>query len=130
MRKAMLMVLTVAMVGFLTGCSSMKMTTYDKDGKIVSIEEVSTDIAGSIVQSTKDKTVIMWESGWCAYFTASPGTMEDPTPTVKGFGGKVDKGYIGVYKDHANANFDGLAKVIAATSKTIGVSAQGITEKK
>lgn len=125
--KILIAVLAVAM---LAGCSSTKIWTFDKDGKAVKYEEINTDIAGSIVQSTKEKTVIMWESGWAAYFTASPGTMEDPTPTVKGFGGKIDKGYIGVHKDHANANFEGMAKVIAATSKTLGVSAQGITEKK
>jgi len=126
--KKLLILAAIAI--FATGCSSTKIWTFDKDGKAVSYEERNTDIAGSIVESTKDKTVIMWESGWAAYFTASPGTMEDPTPTVKGFGGKIDKGYIGVHKDHANANFDGMAKVIAATSKTLGVSAQGITETK
>jgi hypothetical protein len=112
-----------------TGCSSTKIWTFDKDGKAVKYEEVNTDIAGSIVQSTKDKTVIMWESGWCAYFTASPGTMEDPTPTLKGFGGKLDKGYMGIHKDHQNLNFDGIAKAIAATSKSLTVTGAGIGEK-
>ena len=121
--------LVIGLAGFLatvmlvSGCTSTKITTYDKAGNIVTIEEATSDIVDKITQSTKDKTLVIWESGWVVYASVSPGTQDDPSPHGKVFGGKVDKGYISIHKDHQKIDFEGLAKVIAATSKSLNVNA-------
>ena len=132
-KEAILALITFAiiclLVALLSGCGTTStVTTYDKDGKIQTIEYVDADIVGSIMQSTKDKSVFVWESGWLFYIKGSPGTYENPTPTLVLLGGKIDKGYASIHKDHLKLNFSGLAKVIEATNKTLTISPQGATE--
>ncbi len=134
-KEAVLALITFAiiclLVALLSGCGTTStVTTYDTDGKIQTIEYVDADIVGSIMQSTKDKSVFVWESGWLFYIKGSPGTYENPTPTLVLLGGKIDKGYISIHKDHQNTNFTGLAKVIEATNKTLSISANGASEAK
>lgn len=121
----------VMMVVFLAGCGTLStVTTYDSDGKIQTVEYVDADTVGSIMQSTKDKSIFIWESGWMFYLKGSPGTYENPTPTIVMFGGKIDKGYASIHKDHQDMNFAGLASVVEATNKTLTISPQGATEGK
>ena len=111
----------------LSGCVTHSiLTTYDKDGKIATVTNASSDIVDKITQSTKDKTVIAWSSGWAGYLSVSMSTEEDPTPTGKIFAGKVDRGYMSIHKDQKDLNWDGIAKAISATSKSLGVSSPGI----
>lgn len=125
------LVILAALAIFASGCSTMTVTTYDPEtGKIQKVENISTDVVGSIVQATKDKTLVTWKSGWAAYITASPGTMDDPTPTGKIFAGKVDEGYISIHKDHKgqDINWAGIAEVVTATNKSLNVSMSGVGE--
>jgi uncharacterized protein YceK len=115
----------------LSGCGTVyNVTTYDKDGKIATVENVDADIIGSIVQSTKNKTLIVWHTGWAVGIHASPGTYEDPTPTLKILAGKFDDGYISICKDQVGLNWDGIAATIEATNKSLSVSPTGVAETK
>jgi hypothetical protein len=108
-----------------TGCTSTQstITEFDKDGKVVKTTVTSESVVSTLTKSTKDKTVIAWESGWAAYIAASMATTEDPTPSVKMFAGKTDKGVISAHKDQ---NWDKLPDVIRATKYDLTVSPTGI----
>lgn len=116
----------VAALVVLTGCTATKsvITEYDKDGKIVKTTVTSESVVSTLTKSTKDKTVIAWESGLAAYISASAATQEDPTPTVKLFAGKTDKGIISAHKDQKE--WSNLAEVIKATKYDLEVSANGV----
>jgi hypothetical protein len=116
----------VAALVVLTGCTATKsvITEYDKDGKAVKVTESSESVVTTLTKSTKDKTVIAWESGWAAYLSASAATQEDPTPTVKLFAGKTDKGLISALKDQ---NWERLPDVIRATKYELKVGTSGFT---
>jgi len=118
------------LIVFFTGCSTTNtVTTYDSAGNIVKIEEVETGAIDKLIESVKDKSLVIWKSGWAAYVAASPATTQDPTPTVKMFAGKIDEGYISVHKDAEDIDWDGVAKAISATNKSLNISVAGIKEE-
>lgn len=118
-------------MSFCSGCgTTSKIYTFDKDNKPILMEEVDSDIIGSIVQSTKNKSLIIWHTGWAFGLSASPGTMEDPAPHVKIICGKFHDGYISLLKDNAEFDWEALAKCIEATSTTIEATASGVKESK
>lgn len=109
-----------------TGCTATQstVTEFDKDGKVVKTTVTSESVVSTLTKSTKDKTVIAWESGWAAYISASTATQEDPTPTVKMFAGKTDKGIISAHKDQQG--WDKLPDVIRATKYELQLTAEGM----
>jgi len=114
-----------------SGCgTTSKIYTFDKDNKPVLMEDINADIIGSIVQSTKNKSLVVWHTGWAFGLTASPGTLEDPTPNVKIICGKFNDGYIALLKDNATFDWEKLAKCISATNSNLAVSATGASETK
>lgn len=108
-----------------TGCTATQstITEFDKDGKVVKTTVTSESVVSTLTKSTKDKTVIAWESGWAAYISASAATQEDPTPAVKMFAGKTDKGLISAHKDQ---NWEKLPDVIRATKYELQLTAEGM----
>lgn len=118
--------LTIICAALFCGCTATQstVTEYDKDGKVVKTTVTSESVVSTLTKSTKDKTVIAWESGWAAYISASAATQEDPTPTVKLFAGKTDKGIISAHKDQAS--WDKISEVIRATKYELSVSATGV----
>lgn len=130
MKLPMIFMFVCVAVALLCGCgtTSYKVTTMDDKGTTQTVEFVDADVVGSIMQSTQDKSVFIWESGWLFYIKGSPATYDNPTPTLVLLGGKLDKGYISIHKDHQKVNFSGLAKVIEATNKSLNVSASGASE--
>lgn len=115
-----------------TGCLSPTQTTiteYDAAGKIVKETITSESVIKSVTDSTKDKSIIVWESGWLAYLSASTATTENPTPTVKMGAGKVDKGAITIHKEHKDI-ISVLPEVIKSTRQDLSVSAtNGVSSK-
>lgn len=131
MRTVFLMFMfACVLVALLCGCgTTSKVWEFDKDGKAISYTETDADIVGSIIEATKNKTIIAWHSGWVFGVSGSPGTYEDPTPHVKLLCGKHDDGYISI-KDSGKDTYDwkNIAKVIEATNKSLNVSATGAKE--
>lgn len=128
--KYLFMLFSVCFMFVLTGCFSPTSTTvteYGVDGKVVKVTTTSESVIKSITDSTKDKSIVVWESGWLAYLSASTATTDDPTPTFKMGAGKVDKGAISLHKDHKDMN---IADVIKATRSDLEVTTQGVSEKK
>ena len=112
---------------YLTGCLSATQSTikeFDASGNLTKETVTSESVVKNLVESTKNKTVIMWESGWMAYMAASTATTEDPTPTVKMFAGKADKGVISALPNQQN--WDGIADAIRATKSDLAVSVTGV----
>ena len=109
-----------------TGCTATQstITEFDKDGKVVKTTVTSESVVSTLTKSTANKTVIAWESGWAAYISASMATTEDPTPSVKMFAGKTDKGIISAHKEQQS--WDKLAEVIKATKYELELSADGM----
>ena len=117
----------------LAGCTATKSTaiTYDANGKVVSRIETQESIVKEITESTKGKTVVAWESGWAAYISGSTATNDDPTPHVKMFAGKTDKGVVSALPQQTG--WDGIAAAIKATKYELQVSPGGVastSEKK
>lgn len=128
--KYLFMLFSVCFVFVLTGCfspTSATVTEYNADGKVMKVTATSESVIKSITDSTKDKTLVVWESGWLAYLSASTATTEDPTPTFKIGAGKVDKGAISLHKDHKDMN---IADVIKSTRSDLEVTTTGVAEKK
>lgn len=123
----------IAIIGgiSLAGCSSLSnrsiITEYTPEGKISRVTETNESVITRITESTKSKTVIAWESGWMAYLSASTATTQDPTPTVKMFAGKSDKGAISALPNQAD--WEGISKAIVATKQELKLTAAGISNE-
>lgn len=116
-----------AVAVLLTGCTATKTIVTELDpatGKAVKVTETTESVVSTLTHSTANKTVIAWESGWAAYISASMATTEDPTPSVKMFAGKTDKGIISAHKDQKE--WSNLAKVIKATKYELELSTDGM----
>ena len=117
----------LALAVMLSGClvaTRATVTEYDKDGKVCRVTETSESVVGSITKSTANKTVVAWESGWAAYISASTATMEEPTPTVRMFAGKTDKGVISALP--GQQDWTGIARTVTATKYALEVSPNGV----
>lgn len=124
MKKILLLMIFAAI---LCGCTATKTVISELDpatGKTVKVTETTESVVSTLTKSTANKTVIAWESGWAAYISASMATTEDPTPAVKLFAGKTDKGIISAHKDQKE--WSNLAEVIKATKYDLEVSATGV----
>lgn len=120
-------ILFYAAAVLLTGCTATKTIVTELDpatGKAVKVTETAESVVSTLTKSTANKTVIAWESGWAAYISASMATTEDPTPSVKMFAGKTDKGIISAHKEQQN--WEKLAEVIKATKYELELSADGM----
>ena len=111
----------------MTGCTATKSTTitYDAEGRITSRTETQESVVKEITASTANKTVVAWESGWAAYISGSTATNDDPTPHVKMFAGKTDKGVISALPNQAG--WDGIAETVRATKYELRISPDGVT---
>ena len=128
--KKLFLALTTCMTLFLTACFAPTQTTisqYDAQGKLVKTTVTSQSVIKSVVESTKDKSLITWQSGWAAYMSASTATTEDPMPTIKMGAGKIDKGMITLHKDHKDLKVE---QIIKATRSQLTVSSTGVSQKK
>ena len=111
----------------LSGCAGTRSVVreYDASGNLLRECETSESLVASITESTKGKTVIVWQSGWTAYLSCSAATAEEPTPTFKMGAGKVDSGLISALP---GTDWCGLPEVIAATRRELRVSPEGVAE--
>ena len=109
----------------LTGCAATRstITEYDASGNILKKTETSESVISSVVKSTKNKSVIMWEDGWAGYISVSSGTLDDPTPHGKIFAGKVNKGAVSLLPNQSGLS--GIAKIIQATKSDLSVGLDG-----
>ena len=105
----------------LCGCASTHstVTEYDAAGNVTKITETSESVISSVVDSTRNKTVIAWEDGWAAYISVSSGTVDDPTPHGKIFAGQVNQGAISILPEQKNLT--GIAQVIQSTKTDVAV---------
>ena len=97
------------------GCTATEsvIREYDAEGNLLKKTYTSESLVKDITESTKNKTLVVWENGWAAYLSASTATNDDPTPTVKMWAGKASKGVISAIPDQQN--WDGIAATITAT---------------
>ena len=105
----------------LCGCASTHstVTEYDAAGNVTQITETSESVISSVVDSTRNKTVIAWSDGWAAYISVSSGTVDDPTPHGKIFAGQVNQGAISILPEQKNLT--GIAQVIQSTKTDVAV---------
>ena len=127
---AVVIVLTL-LVGLLiaaicAGCTATEtvIREYDAEGNLVKKTYTSESLVKDITESTKNKTLVVWENGWAAYLSASTATNDDPTPTVKMWAGKAAKGVISALPEQQN--WEGIAATITATREDLRVSPSAI----
>ena len=111
----------------LTGCAATRstITEYDASGNILKKTETSESVISSVVKSTKNKSVVIWEDGWAGYISVSSGTMDDPTPHGRIFAGKINKGAVSLLPNQSG--LPGIAKIIQATKSDLSVGLDGAT---
>lgn len=122
MRKSLFAFVVSAALILLPGCAITRsvVTEYDTDGKVVKTTESAESVIHTITNSTRNKTVVMWEDGWAVYISVSSGTTEDPTPHGKIFAGKVNKGAISILPNQSG--LVGIARIVQATKSDMNVS--------
>ena len=114
----------------LTGCfapTRSTMTEYDAEGRIIRRTESSESIVKTVVESTKDKSVVVWDNSWLAYLAVTTSTVEDPTPTMRMGVGRADKGAATIHKDHDLALLPEI--ITSARTGEIGVTGSGVGAK-
>ncbi len=113
----------------LTGCAATRstITEFDASGNLLKKTETSESVISSVVNSTKNKSVVMWEDGWAGYISVSSGTLDDPTPHGKIFAGKVNKGAVSLLPNQSG--LPGIAKIIQATKSDLAVGLDGATSE-
>ena len=130
MRRLSFLAASAAVLLTVPGCFSPTQSTiteYDADGRITKQTVTSESIVKTVTDSTKDKSVVMWDNSWLAYLAVTTSTAEDPTPTVKMGVGRADKGAATIHKEHDLKLLPGIVEAIRAGE--ISVSADGIGAK-
>ena len=122
MRKGMFCLFCAVAGGLLSACASTSSTIleYDASGKVVKRTETSESVIKTVTDSTKNKSVVVWEDGWAAYISVSSGTTEDPTPHGKIFMGKVNKGAISMLPNQSGLT--GISTIIQSTKSDVSAS--------
>ena len=122
MRKLILFFSCGALGLVLSACASTGSTiyTYDSDGRVTQKTVTSESVIKTVTDSTKNKSVVMWEDGWAAYMSVSSGTLEDPTPHGKIFMGKVNKGAVSLLPNQNGLT--GISRIIQATKNDVSAS--------
>lgn len=124
-RLAIPMIAAFLLSGCMIGGGTTTIKELDANGKVVKETVQKKPFVGYITDSTKDKTLIIWTSGWVAEVSAAFMNTEDPTPHVKIYAGKLDKGIISAKPD--TQNWDGIAKAVVATKQDLNISMTGIS---
>lgn len=122
MHKLILFFSCGALGVLLSACASTGSTiyTYDSDGRVTQKTVTSESIIKTVTDSTKNKSVVMWEDGWAAYLSVSSGTLEDPTPHGKIFMGKVNKGAVSLLPNQNGLT--SISRIIQATKNDVSAS--------
>lgn len=122
MRKLILFFLCGSLGVLLSACASTGSTiyTYDSEGRVTQKTVTSESVIKTVTDSTKNKSVVMWEDGWTAYLSVSSGTTEDPTPHGKIFMGKINKGAISLLPNQNGLT--GISRIIQATKNDVSAS--------
>ena len=119
MKKTIIMIALSAVMTVLSGCASTSSTVFefDPDGKVVKETRTTESVMQTLINSTKNKSVVLWEDSLTAYMSVSGGTVDDPTPHGKIFAGKVNRGAVTLLPEQEDvAN---IAKVIHATKRDV-----------
>jgi len=133
-KMGIILVLCLSAIITLSGCSSMSVTTFDKDGKPVVIQNFKGDAIGMISMNLKEKLVLVTTDGTFVELVAEPPTQENPTGSIKAIFATGKKVYLtipeGFNWDKAKEGLEALAKVIEATSsKPVSVTPAGVVTK-
>ena len=127
MRKIYAFLALLSIAAVVSGCASTGSTIleFDAAGNVVTETRTSESVLHTLVSSTKEKSVVMWEDGFTAYISVSGGTVNDPTPHGKIFTGKTNKGFISVHPTQQGVA--GIAKTIQATKNDLHVNLEGVS---
>ena len=119
----------IGLAGMLCGCAAgssiSTVIEYDTDGRITRRTESAESLAKAITDSTKHKTVILWESGWTAGISCAVASVDDPTPHVRIFAGKADKGMVSALPNQTG--WDGIANAVLMTKQDLNVGLTGVS---
>jgi len=114
-------------VFFLCGCFAPTRTVvreFDGEGRLLRESESSESVVEALAKATASKSVAVWESGWAAYLTATAATLENPTPQVRLFAGKTDRGMISALP--GETHWAEIAEAIQATKYDFSVGSEGV----
>ena len=123
-KTACLIMLLLGLNGCLTPTRSL-VREFDGAGRLVRETESSESVATALTRSTAGKTVVAWESGWAAYLSATTATVENPTPRLRLFAGKTDRGLVSALP--GEQNWAGIAQAIRATKYDLSVGSAGVS---
>ena len=119
----------IGLTGMLCGCAAgtsiSTVIEYDADGRITRRTESAESLAKAVTDSTRNKTLVLWESGWTAGISCGVASVDDPTPHVRIFAGKADKGMVSALQNQSG--WDGIANAILMTKQDLNIGLTGIS---
>lgn len=133
MKKVIMLGLVGILVVFgFSGCKSIfestDNTTIEEYSNSVLTKKTTTtltkkeseSLVKTIVNSTQNKTVIMWRRGWAGGVEATIFSEENPLPVLRAFGAKDDEGVVTIPKDQKGT--ENIPAIVSAATATEGVS--------
>jgi len=131
MKKTMLMVLAVGVIGMMAGCGTMTFTSLDPvTGQICKIENFNGDLSTAILFELHNKINIDATSGRLIKLQVEPPSKENPTGTITIEYADGSRVHITIPKDSTVTPkmLEAIAKIIeASTGKNVAVSTSGVT---
>lgn len=113
----------------LTGCQTItqsKITTYDKDGNIVSVTETNESMAGTVTRYLANKTVVVCETGWGVKMVVGAQLESGMTPELVLNAGKIE-GFYGSFLKQVSGEW--IAKIIQAAHNELTIGPGGVSDK-
>lgn len=129
MRKYLFCMFLIGLLFCISGCGTLtesELMEYDSSGKMIRLQRNRESLIHSVMNSTKNKNVVYWESGWRATFSVNMATMEHPTPSFEVYAGKFNRGLISSLP--AEKHLGDIANVIRSAKDELEVSRDGIRD--
>ena len=111
-------------------CASLtwsKVTTYNADGKVVSVTETHESIAATVTKDLKNKTVIVCETGWGVKLSAGAQIESGMTPELTVHAGKIEGFYGSFLKNVTAAD---ISHIVQAAHNNLTIGPGGVSDRK
>ena len=128
MKYALASIIVVA--SLLCSCQSItwsKVTTYDKEGNVVSVTETHESVAATVTKNLKSKTVVVCETGWGLKLSAGSQLESGMTPEFTIHAGKIE-GFYGSFLKNVSAT--DISQIVQAAHNNLTIGPGGVSEKK
>lgn len=118
MRLLLLGILCLTLTGCFTATRTI-ITELDDSGKVVRVIETSESVVSSVMASTSNKSIFIWNSRIGARIKATMMTPDTPTPTVDIGLDYENSGFVSLHANHSAKDATELIKAARAGSLSL-----------